>query len=74
MNHKEAKNNKSAERSGASPKGTHPEEQKLIGENVSLPKKEYEELKAKAEERDAYSDKYMKATRKAEMPAARLGG
>ena len=61
MNHKEGKFNKGAERSGASPKGTHPEEQKLIGENVSLPKKEYEELKAKAEERDAYSDKYMRA-------------
>ena len=37
------------------------EEQKLIGENVSLPKKEYDELKAKADERDAYSDKYMRA-------------
>ncbi len=37
------------------------EEQKLIDENISLPKKEYEELKAKAGERDAYCDKYMRS-------------
>lgn len=36
-------------------------EQKMIEENVSLPKKAYEELKAKADERDAYCDKYMRA-------------
>jgi molecular chaperone GrpE len=50
MNNKDAKNNKA-----------NHEEQKLIDENVSLPKKEYEELKAKANERDAYCDKYMRA-------------
>ncbi len=37
------------------------EEQKMLEENVSLPKKEYEELKARSEERDAYCDKYVRA-------------
>ena len=50
MNNKEAKNNK-----------VNHEEEKLLEEKVSLSKKEYEELKAKANERDAYCDKYMRA-------------
>ena len=50
MSHKEEKNNKEKH-----------DEQKLIDECVSLPKKEYDELKAKADERDAYSDKYIRA-------------
>ena len=49
-NNKEAKNNK-----------TNGEEQKLIEENISLSKKEHDELKAKADERDAYCDKYIRA-------------
>lgn len=36
-------------------------EQKMIEENVSLSKKEHEGLKAKADERDMYCDKYMRA-------------
>lgn len=39
----------------------NPEDKKLLEENVSLSKKEYDELKAKADERDAYCDKYMRA-------------
>ncbi len=50
MNNKEAKNNKA-----------NHEERKLIEENIPLSMKEYEELKAKADERDAYCDKYMRA-------------
>ncbi len=49
-NNKEAKNNK-----------VNSEEQKLIEESVSLSRKEYDELKAKADERNAYCDKYMRA-------------
>ena len=45
MNDKEAKNNKDNKKA----------------EDILLPKKEYEEMKAKAEERDAYCDKYMRA-------------
>ena len=51
MNNKDHKNNNKLKN----------EEQKLIEENVSLSKKEYDELKAKADERDAYCDKYMRA-------------
>jgi len=47
---KEVKNNK-----------PDPEGQNLLEENVSLPRKEYEELKSRAGERDAYNDKYMRA-------------
>ena len=49
-NNKEEKNNKQDH-----------EEQNLLEENVSLSRKEYEELKAKADERDAYCDKYMRS-------------
>ena len=48
MSNKEAKNDK-------------PKEQNLLEENVSLPKKEYEALKAKADEREEYYDKYVRA-------------
>ena len=50
MTNKESKDNK-----------VNHEEKKLLEENVSLSKKEYEELKAKGDERDAYCDKYMRA-------------
>ena len=50
MNNKENKNNKPDHK-----------EQELLEENVSLPKKEYDELKAKADERDSYYDKYVRA-------------
>jgi len=53
MSHKENKDAKNNKING--------NEQKLIEESVSLSKKEYDELKAKADERDAYYDKYMRA-------------
>ena len=37
------------------------EERAAEAENITLPKKEYEELKTKADERDAYYDKYVRA-------------
>lgn len=60
-NSKDVKNNKTSDK-----------EQKLIEENVSLPKKEYEELKAKADERDAYCDKYMRAQAEFENARRRM--
>ncbi|MDD3905482.1 MAG: nucleotide exchange factor GrpE [Candidatus Omnitrophica bacterium] len=56
-NNKEAKN-KNGGRDGACPGD---EGQKLLDENVCLSKKEYDELKAKADDRDSYCDKYMRA-------------
>ena len=61
MHNKDAKSNKPDHK-----------EQNLLDENISLPKKEYEALKAKAEERDAYFDKYVRAHAEFENARKRL--
>ncbi|MFA5143770.1 MAG: nucleotide exchange factor GrpE [Candidatus Omnitrophota bacterium] len=78
MNNKDAKNNKTNnEQRTTNPVheakgGAGNEQRPTNNENIVLGKKEYEALKARADERDAYCDKYLRAQAEFENARKRM--